>query len=104
VGRLAKRYVLFLADGGLSEREVKEFGKILERRHGELKLIQDSGNNSMVIVRTNNVVAPELRQRSGRIALGKKEVVAVLTSGAIGKLKRRASRSTSTSSGKVHER
>jgi hypothetical protein len=93
-----------MADGGLSDRETKELERILERRHGKLKLIQDKGNDRAVIVKTTNVVAPQLRQQSGKIRLGKKEVVAVLTSGAIGKLKRRASESVSTSSGKVPDR
>ena len=103
-GRLAKRYVLLLAGGDLSEGELKELGRILEQRHGKLKLIQVQGNRRAVIVKTTNIVAPVFREQGGRMTIGGKELVAVLTSGAIGKLKKRASWSETQGHGQVPER
>lgn len=101
---MARRYVLYLADAELGEPEVQELTRILEGRHGKLKVILVRGNGRALIVRTTPQVAAELRDRSGRIRLGENEVSTVLSSGVIGKLKRRATASGTTEDGKVPER
>ena len=98
---MAKRYILLEADGGLSDGDVKELAKILEDRYGNLKLIQVQGNRRMVIVKMTAAVAPFFREHSGQMRLGGKELVSVLTSGAIGKLKRRAAKSEKTGNGQI---
>jgi hypothetical protein len=98
---MAKRYILYLADADLDEHEIEEFGGILEKRHGRVKVIAVRGNSRAVIVRTTAEVAVELRERSGRISLGKKRVATELTSGVIGKLKKRATESAMTRNGEV---
>jgi hypothetical protein len=99
---MAKRYVLLLADAGVSESERKELATVLEERHGRVKLIAVEGNPRAVIVKTNNEVAPLLRDPQRELVVGGKRLVAVLTSGGVGKLKRRASEAANN--GKVHER
>jgi hypothetical protein len=69
---------------------VKEVEKILRQRHGELKLIKVKGSTRAVIVKTTNRTASEIRQNSGTLEVSGVELVTVLTSGAIGKLKKRA--------------
>ena len=81
--------------------EFEEFGRILEMRHGKLKMIAVRGNSRAVIIRTTVEVAAELREESGSIALGEKRVEVVLTSGVIGKLKRKAEESAMTRYGEV---
>jgi len=81
--------------------EFEEFGRILEMRHGKLKIIAVRGNSRAVIIRTTVEVAAELREESGSIALGEKRVEVVLTSGVIGKLKRKAEESAMTRYGEV---
>jgi len=98
---LAKRYVLYLADSEMDDHEVEEFGRILEKRHGRLKVIAVRGNGRAVIIKTTVEVATELREESGKISLGEKQVEAVLTSGVIGKLKRKAAESAMTRNGEV---
>ena len=83
---------------------MRELARILEQRHEKLKLIQVKGNERAVIVKTTNAVAPTFREQSGRMTVGGKVLVAVLTSGAIGKLKKRASGSGTQGIGQVHER
>jgi hypothetical protein len=98
---MAKRYVLYLADADLGAAEVEELGRILEGRHGRLKVIEVKGNRRAVIIRTTVGAATEMRERSGSISLREKRVAGVLTSGVIGKLKKRAAESATTRSGKV---
>lgn len=81
--------------------EFEEFGRILEMRHRKLKIIAVRGNSRAVIIRTTVEVAAELREESGSIALGEKRVEVVLTSGVIGKLKRKAEESAMTRYGEV---
>jgi hypothetical protein len=98
---MAKRYVLYLADADMVEREVEELGRILENRHGRLKVIAVQGNRRAVIIRTSVEGATEMREMSGKISLGGKQVATVLSSGVIGKLKKRATESALTGNGKV---
>jgi hypothetical protein len=102
--RVARRYVLYLADEELGERDVQELTRILEGRHGKLKVIPVRGNGRALIVRTTAGVAAELRERSGRIRIGRNEVSTVLSSGVIGKLKRRAVGVGTTADGEVPQR
>ena len=87
---MSKRYVLFTSDDSLSEDDVREFGRTLESRHGKLKLIPVKGNARAIIVKSTNDVAPVMRESSGRLSVGGKTLTVVLTSGAVGKLKRAA--------------
>lgn len=79
-----------MSDGALSEDDFRELGRILESRHGKLKVIPVKGNDKAVIVRTSNEAVPAMRKASGRLELRGKRLTATLTSGAIGKLKRAA--------------
>jgi hypothetical protein len=90
-----------MADADLSEEEWKELSGVLEGRHGKLKLIPVEGNRRAVIVKTTNEAAPLIRDRDDGLRVGGKELQTVLTSGAIGKLKRRAS--SPAANGKIHE-
>ncbi|MDE1853112.1 MAG: hypothetical protein KGI38_05100 [Thaumarchaeota archaeon] len=99
---MAKRYVLLVADADLSENEKQDLAAVLERRHGKVKLISVDGNPRAVIVKTNNQVAPVLRDPENTLIIGGKTLKTVLTSGAVVNLKRRASEAHSN--GEVHER
>lgn len=81
---------MYLADVGLNEGDVEELTRILEGRHGKLNVIEVRGNDHAVIVRTNGLVASEIRDKSASIVIAGKHLTTVLTSGGIGKLKRRA--------------
>ena len=99
--RGSKRYVLLVAGEDLTAEEVKELGSVVERRHPGAKVIQVEGNSRAIIIRTTNEVAPVLRTGEGALKVGGKELTPVLTSGAVGNLKRRASRAGDD--GQVHE-
>jgi len=88
---MSKRYVLFLASANLSEEELRRFTELIGRRHPGSKVIAVKENPRAVIVKTTNEVAPLLRDTGPRLKLGTTDLVSVLTSGAIGNLKRRAS-------------
>ena len=98
---MAKRYVLLVADGEISEGEMKKLAAILEQRHRGVKLIRVRDNDHAVVVKTTNAIAPLLRLPQGRVIVGGKTLMTVLTSGAIGKLKKRASEMAVN--GQVHE-
>jgi hypothetical protein len=98
---MSKRYLLLVADGELSDGDIRDLSVILERRHGKMTVIPVEKNSRAVIVKTTNSLAPLLRQTSGELRPGGKRLVTVLTSGSIGKLKSRASGSETTKDGKV---
>jgi hypothetical protein len=102
VPRTTKRYVLFTSEDVLTEGERKQLAEILERRYGKVKLIAVEGNPRAVIVKTTNATAPLLRDLDPELTIHEKRLKSVLTSGAIGKLKRRAA--PAVANGKVHER
>ena len=79
------------ADADISEKEIRDFGTYLEKRYGKVKLISVEGNARALIVKTTNEVAPLLRSPERPLRAGGKALVAVLTSGGVGKLKRTAS-------------
>ncbi len=86
---MAKRYVLLVADQDLTEADRKELDAMLAKRHGRVKLLAVEGDPRAVIVKTTNEVAPLLREQAGEISLGGKRLESILTSGNVGKLKRR---------------
>jgi len=98
---MSKRYVLLVADRELSERDRRDLSSMLEGRHGKVTVIPVEKNPRAVIVKTTDSVAPLLREMSGKLCLGGKRLVTVLTSGSIGKLKSRAAESETTRDGKV---
>jgi hypothetical protein len=98
---VAKRYVLLLADADLSDAETKQLSALLEERHPGARLIAVEDNPRAAIVKTTAEVAPLFRDPANRLTIGGKRLTPVLTSGAIGNLKRRAS--GGAANGKVHE-
>ena len=87
---MSKRYVLFYAKSDLSEDDLRRFSEVVRRWHQTAKVIAVSGNPRAVIIRTSNQTAPILRDIKPGIKVGGVEFVSVLTSGAIGNLKKRA--------------
>jgi hypothetical protein len=98
---MSKRYVLLVADSDVSESERKELAAILEARHGRVKLVAIEGNPRAVIVKTTEDIARLIRNPGEGLTVRGKRLVSVLTSGAVGKLKRRASEAPTN--GQVHE-
>jgi hypothetical protein len=95
-----KRYVLLVSDSDLAGAE-DELGEYLEGRFGRMKLIPLKGDPRSVIVKTTAEVAARLRGRESSIVFRGGRVRTVLTSGAVGNLKRRAAGGRSI--GQVHE-
>ena len=87
----SKRYVLLLADGDLSEGEKKGLASELGERYGKVRVIFVQGNSRAFIVRTTNEAAPLMRGAGGGIFVGARKLTTVMTSGGVGKLKRRVS-------------
>ncbi|HYB07386.1 MAG TPA: hypothetical protein VEB87_04435 [Nitrososphaerales archaeon] len=98
---MAKRYVLLLADEDLSEPDWRDLSAIMEKRQWKVKLIAVEGNRRAVIVKTGSEFAFKLRDTGNQLSLGRKRLRPVLTSGAIGNLKRRATEGATN--GKIHE-
>ena len=88
---MSKRYVLFLGSANLSEEDLRMFSDFIRGRHPEAKVIPIRENPRAVIVKTTNEVVPLLRDTGSGLKVGETDLVSVLTSGAIGNLKRRAS-------------
>ena len=88
---MTKRYVLFMASSDLTEREIALFAQVVESRYDPAKVIPVKGNRKAVILKTSGRVVSSLREEGGTIEVGEKALLCVLTSGAIGNLKRRAS-------------
>ncbi len=87
---MAKRYILLKSEAELTEERLKELQAKLDARYGKVRLIPVRGNARAVIVKTTNEVAPLLRDPDTTLLLDGKKVEPVLTSGAVGNLKRRA--------------
>ncbi|HYA55279.1 MAG TPA: hypothetical protein VED22_00635 [Nitrososphaerales archaeon] len=87
---MPKRYVLYLASSNLSEEDLRRFSDLIRERHPASKVIAVKKNPRAVIVKTTNEVVPLLRGAGPGLKVGGIELVSVLTSGAIGNLKRRA--------------
>jgi hypothetical protein len=88
---MSKRYVLFYSSSDLSEEDLRRFSEVVMGWHQSAKVITVKGNPKAVIVRTTNQIAPALRDIKPGILVGGVQFVSVLTSGAIGNLKKRAS-------------
>jgi len=99
---MPKRYILFYAKSNLSEGDIRRFTEVVRGWHQEAKLITVKGNPRAVIIKTTNQIAPLLRDMKPGIKVGGVEFVSVLTSGAIGNLKKRASEAGAN--GKVPQR
>jgi hypothetical protein len=80
-----------MADGELSPEEMKNLGEVFQKKHGKAKVIPLKENPQAIVVKTDNEIAPKLREPEWALIIGRRRIVAVLTSGSIGKLKRRAS-------------
>jgi len=100
---MPKRYVLLVADRGLSDGDRRDLAFFLEGRLGKATVIAVENNQRAVIVKTTNSAALILRQMSDELRVGEKHLATVLTSGSIGKLKSRASRSEMARDGEVSE-
>jgi hypothetical protein len=98
---MSKRYVLLVAEAAISEPQRKMLRSIIERRHPGDKLIEVQGNPRAVIVKTTNGIAPSFRTEEGAPVIGGRKLTAVLTSGAVVNLKRRAAEAATN--GQVHE-
>ena len=95
-----RRYVLLESEATFAEVE-KDLAEYFRRRHGTVKLIPVRGNPRAVIVRTTVQVAAELKGlREGFVVQGVR-LTPVLTSGAVGNLKKRAAEAVPN--GEVHE-
>jgi len=92
---MAKRYVLLVADRDLLDEDKRDLSLILESKYGKVTIISVK-NPKAVIVKTTSSVAPLLREMSGRLHIRGKGLSTILTSGSIGKLKKRASESETT--------
>jgi len=79
-----------LAETDITEEGAKQLKAILDSRYGNVKVIAVKGNPRAIIVKTTNEIAPLLREASGGLQLGGRRLETVLTSGAVGKLKKRA--------------
>jgi hypothetical protein len=88
---MSKRYVLFLASSALSEEDLRRFSDVIGERYPASKVIAVKENPRAAIVKTTAEVAPLLRDAGAGLRVGEKGLVSILTSGAIGNLKRRAS-------------
>jgi len=100
---MSKRYVLLVADGELSDSDRRDLASELQDKYGKVTVITAETDPRAVIVKTTNSVAPLLRAASGEFHPGGRHLAAVLTSGSIGKLKRRASGAPTTRNGEVSE-
>ena len=94
-----KRYVLLETQEALTAFEIKEFTRDLEVRFGKLKVIPVEGSAKALVVKADDHVASLLRREVAEVRPAGKAVAPVLTSGSIGKLKRRASGTSMTGLG-----
>lgn len=90
--------MLFESDGEVVVRDLAGF---FRSRYGEVKLILVEGNPRALIVKTTNLAAAEIKEASEGFKVGGRRLVPVLTSGAVGNLKRRATEGIAN--GQVHE-
>jgi len=95
--------VLLELSGPLEEQERALLSKALGLL-GSDKVIPVPGKGRLLIVKTRGEAVPGLREAAGRVNVRGKTVATALTSGSIGKLKRRASRLRDSDDVKVSER
>ena len=99
--RKPKRYVLIQAEGKLSPEDLSTLTRMLEQRHGSLGMTLVDSQLTSVIVKTDRAVAEAIRESLATSTFGGTRVRTVLTSGNIGKLKRRAQGSSPRDDAKV---
>ena len=73
----------------------------LRERHGKAKAIPVKGAPRYLVVKTDDASAPRIREEAPELRAGDARVRTLLTSGSIGKLKRRAADGTGRDNGKV---
>ena len=88
--RKPKRYVLIQAEGRLSPEDLSTLTRMLEQRHGSMGMTLVESQSTSLIVKTDRVAAEAIRESLASASFGGTRVRTVLTSGNIGKLKRRA--------------
>jgi hypothetical protein len=99
---MPKRYVLLMADGKPPEGGRKAIEEALKRQLASFKVIVVDSNPLAFIVKTDNPGAGLLRDPGRKLTIGGVMLTPVLTSGAVGNLKRRAR--AVGGNGQVHER
>jgi hypothetical protein len=87
--RTGKRYVLIEADAELETGDVEKIASYFGQRRVKLTLIRPKENPASLIAKTNVEGAVEIRGCSADLLVGGKRLRTSLTSGSIGKLKRR---------------
>lgn len=98
---MTKRYVLLEADWEVSEGDRKALAAVLEKECGSVKVIGIEGIPTAVIIKTTDRGARLLRDKGRVLAADGRELRTLLSSGAIGNLKRRAREAGAN--GEVHE-
>jgi hypothetical protein len=96
-----KRYVLLRSESTLEE-VAQDLIVFLQGRIGAVKLMEIEGEVHFTIVKTDVLGASALKDLRPGFAIGRHWVIPILTSGAVGNLKRRAK--GARANGKVHER
>lgn len=81
-----------MADGDLNEEDIAKLQKSLGDWLGKTKLIEVEGNSRAIILKTTNQFTPLLRDPPRTLRAGRWTLRTELTSGAVGKLKKRARR------------
>ena len=101
MGSSRKRYVLLAWEGVASIDERKRLARLLEQRHGRVTIIAVDGCDGSLVVKTDAREAASMRESFVHVVIGGRRIESVLTSGCIGKLKKRARASAATNVGKV---
>jgi len=89
---MPKRYILFYSKSDLSEDDLRRLSEVIRGWHQGARIITVKRNPRAVIIKTTNQTVTYLRDIKPGIKVGGVEFVSVLTSGAIGNLKKRASK------------
>lgn len=97
-----KRYVL-VSSGAVTPDEQKTFLRYVEQRYGKVKAIQVDGKPGLMVLKTDVGGAQGMRESLAEVKVAGVHSATVLTSGCIGKLKRRAAESKGSDNDEVHE-
>jgi hypothetical protein len=99
-----KRYVLLMWEGGpFTDDERKRLTRLLEQRYGNVRVIPVDGSDCSLVVKTDVLGAASMRESISEFRIGEKKIASVLTSGCIGKLKKRALESAASGVGEVSQ-
>jgi len=88
--RKPKRYVLIQAEGRLPQGDLHTLTRMLEERHGNVGMTLVDTSRTSLIVKTDPAGAKGIRESLAEARFGRMKVTTILTSGNIGKLKKRA--------------